>query len=1325
MGLGLALPAGAAADGPPYSDGSIPDGIEACSGNPYEFVERDGDLYVRCQGTLANDWRVFTTTSAVTPAEATITISRAHARGPALIAYETQPGTATASVDYLATSGRVYVADGQTTATIAVPRPALPPPPGTPARSFTVTFTDPVSLGLTVPTVTIELPATAVPPEAPTIDAGPTATTPLRRATFAFSGEPGATFQCRIDAQAFQLCAGPRTFSNIAVGSHRFEVRQRDGDDGPWSSVAGYDWTVAGSPDPGFPSGPPYNTGRLDGDNACDGGLYDIVAVQGDRYLRCLGGGGHDWQRFSATATVSGSTATVTLTRAGGEDAPALVEFRTMPGSAVAGTDYTAIEGELVFRAGVTTRTLQIPIVRHPGATADRSFGLALSDPVGASLSLPQVTVTVPADPAPPTISSGPASPTVLSTASFGFTGESDASFECRLDDAAFAACTSPKAYSGVDPGEHRFEVRQRASHGALSEPIAREWTVLPSPDPGSPVGPPYAANRTPDGEYACDGGFYTVPTHNGDRYVRCLGAYGYYDWQKVTATVTVGVDSATVTLTRGAVGAPALIGFTTEPGTAEADVDFTPISGELYFRDTVTTRTLTIPIVRDPAASSDRDFAVRLTDPVNVGLALPPVNVMIPGNPPTETAAPTIGGTARVGEQLTATDGGWTHEPTSFAYAWLRCDAAGDGCLPIVGATAADHEPTAADAGARLRVEVTATNGSGSAVARSAASAVVRPALAAPTITAGPTGEQILHRAQLGFSGEPDATFECRLDDGAFAPCTSPRTLTQLPSGERRFEVRQRATDGVVSTAAVREWTVLPAPDPGYPLAPPYGHVTDGYRDCFGSPFDTVSHNGDIYAVCYGGPAELPWQRFAASTAVEGDTATVTITRGDGHAAALLGIATRDGTATAGRDYAARSGELYFAPGVASRTIEIPVVRDADATSDRAFTVTLRDALEANLQVADATVTIPGNPPTANTPPTIDGVVRVGHTITATDGDWTHQPTGYARSWERCADGVHCVSIDDATGATYEPDADDVGHRLRVTVTATNGSGTTVDRSQPTAAVRAALAAPTVTGGPGERTEETSATFAFAGESGATFECRRDDEAFAACTSPVTYGGLGLGEQWLAVRQVADDGVVSPEAIRRWTVVKPADPDGPGDGGGEHPPGSGGGAGGGGENGSGPGGTGAGGGEHPPSGGPGGQPPAGGSPTTPGAPAKRPVRMTTIGLELRFCAGCTTPSARDRKRLERLRSRVGGSRLLAIDGYGDRGRSRAQNRRLARSRARAVERILVAGAKPRPARRTVVGHDRLTRVESAKTASATRKRAAVRIVTVRVVRRR
>ena len=51
---------------------------------------------------------------------------------------------------------------------------------------------------------------------------------------------------------------------------------------------------------------------------------------------------------------------------------------------------------------------------------------------------------------------------------------------------------------------------------------------------------------------------------------------------------------------------------------------------------------------------------------------------------PPANTAPPSISGTPTVGQTLTASDGTWSNNPTSFAYQWLRCNGGGNSCAEV-----------------------------------------------------------------------------------------------------------------------------------------------------------------------------------------------------------------------------------------------------------------------------------------------------------------------------------------------------------------------------------------------------------------------------------------------------------------------------------------------------------------------------------------------------------------------------------------------------------------------------------------------------------------
>jgi hypothetical protein len=98
---------------------------------------------------------------------------------------------------------------------------------------------------------------------------------------------------------------------------------------------------------------------------------------------------------------------------------------------------------------------------------------------------------------------------------------------------------------------------------------------------------------------------------------------------------------------------------------------------------------------------------------------------------PLTNTALPTIMGTPRVGEELTANEGTWTGNPTSFSFQWQRCDIDAVTCVSVIGATGRTYGVRLADLGFRLRVQVTARTERRVGTATSALTAVVQPTVA------------------------------------------------------------------------------------------------------------------------------------------------------------------------------------------------------------------------------------------------------------------------------------------------------------------------------------------------------------------------------------------------------------------------------------------------------------------------------------------------------------------------------------------------------------------------------------------------------------------
>jgi fibronectin-binding autotransporter adhesin len=156
---------------------------------------------------------------------------------------------------------------------------------------------------------------------------------------------------------------------------------------------------------------------------------------------------------------------------------------------------------------------------------------------------------------------------------------------------------------------------------------------------------------------------------------------------------------------------------------------------------------------------------------------------------PPAGSAAPSISGTPKVGSTLSATTGDWSGSPTSFAYQWRRCDAAGAGCADIAGATASSYALVAADVGHTIRVVVTATNAGGSGSATSAQTAPVTAAggggggadKTAPVVlslSAAPS------KFTAGAGAKHGTTFKYKLSEAATVRFTLARRGTGRRSG-------------------------------------------------------------------------------------------------------------------------------------------------------------------------------------------------------------------------------------------------------------------------------------------------------------------------------------------------------------------------------------------------------------------------------------------------------------------------------------------------------------------------------------------------------------
>ena len=312
------------------------------------------------------------------------------------------------------------------------------------------------------------------PPAAPSIDSHPPDPTNSPDATFVFSGEAGASFQCRLDQGAFGACTSPFAYTGLQDGTHSFVVKARDAA-GNESAAASYSWLISAPP-----------------------AVTLTQPAQGSTTT-------------DPTPTFAGQAGTEV-----GDDPH--VTVKVYAGSVAEGTP---IETLVVLADFTGVYTIDAGTALLDGTYTARA---EQSDAGGTGYSSANTFVVDTTPPGAPVIGSHPPALSNSRSATFGFSGEAGATFRCRLDGAAFASCTSPTNYSGLTDGAHSFDVKARDIVGNESAVTSFGWTIdatapaiaLTSPANGSSSDNPRPTFSGVAGIAVGDGSSVTVRVYSG-----------------------------------------------------------------------------------------------------------------------------------------------------------------------------------------------------------------------------------------------------------------------------------------------------------------------------------------------------------------------------------------------------------------------------------------------------------------------------------------------------------------------------------------------------------------------------------------------------------------------------------------------------------------------------------------------------------------------------------------------------------------------------------------------------------------------------------------
>lgn len=400
---------------------------------------------------------------------------------------------------------------------------------------------------------------------------------------------------------------------------------------------------------------------------------------------------------------------------------------------------------------------------------------------------------------------------------------------------------------------------------------------------------------------------------------------------------------------------------------------------------------------------------------------------------PPANRRPPRVTGAAEVGVVLEASRGTWLRARGALlSYQWSACDADGAECADVVGATDGIFPARPADVGRTLRVAVTVETNAGRASAESAATPVVREAPAgAPVVTDLP-----------GIEGKAEIGAVLTADRGSWKGGTTERF---------GYQWRRCAADGGACKAvsrATKETYVLSEPDVGHALRVlvKAGNSV-GTGAALSGPTDVVE-----------GPPNVGAPRSTTPPVISGvprQGQSLAVSSGSWNGATPMTFMFRWLRCDRGGDRCVRIRQAV------EQTYKLV---EADVGHAVRARVTASNAAGSGSTVSDRTqVVVRARAPVNGSLPKISGTARESGVLTASSGRWRgDRPIRLSYQWLRCNDtGEACVTIPGASARTRTVTSADVGHVLRVRVTATNSAGSATALSAPSAVVASKGTAP------------------------------------------------------------------------------------------------------------------------------------------------------------------------------------------------------------------------------------------------------------------------
>ena len=1006
-------------------------------------------------------------------------------------------------------------------------------------------------------------------PPTPTIDSAPPNPSATGSATFSFSdADPLVTFRCQIDGGAFSLCTSPATYSALGDGSHTFGVKAVDVLLNE-SDVVSYTWSVDTTPPPAptitaQPSNPSNDSSPAFQFTDTEGGVSFQCKLDLGGFATCASPAAYTGQADgSHTFTVqaidaAGNTSSRSYSWAIDTVVPTITLGTKPPSSSSDATPTFAFSANEATPNGFECKldsgafsACTSPTTLGPTPDGNHTFIVRATDAAGNT---GQASYTWTIDTVAPTVTLGttPPNPSNDPTPGFSFSANEGipGGFECKLDNGAFAACTSPMTLGSTADGSHTYTVKATDAAGNAGQ-ASYVWTidtVLPTATltakPANPSNDPtpsfsFSASETSTFQCQLDAGAFapcTSPTTLGSTAdgshtytVKATDAAG--NAGLVTSYVwTIDTVAPTVTLN---IKPPNPTNDTTPDFAFSANET---ISGGFQCKlDAAAFAACTSPKTFGATTDGSHTFTVKAIDAAgNTGQTSYTWTI--------DTAVPQI----TLGTKPTNP----TNDPTpDFAFSANETLLGGFQCQVDGGAFAACTSPktlpATADGSHTFTVKAIDTAGNPGQTSYTWTIDTVAPTITLGTKPVNPANDST---PTFAFStNEPiSGGFQCKLDAGAFAACTSPKTFGATPDGSHTFTVKANDTAGNAGQT-IYTWTIDTDP-PTITLTAPPPNPSDDATPTFTFSADEATPGGF--------QCKLDAAAFAACTSPK-----------------TFG-ATPDGSHTftvKANDTAGNAGQTIYTWTIDTDPPTITLTAPPPNPSNDAtptFTFSANEPISGGFQCKlDA-----GAFAACTSPKTFGATPDGSHTFTVRGADsaGNNSSTSYAWTIDTIApvltltktpadlSGVATAhfefSATDQTSVSYQcqldsgsflpcatPPGQDYSSLTSAvhtfTLKGTDAAGNSITKPF-TWTVDTVNPVVTITAGPPDPSNQVSPTFTFtSNKSPSTFQCQLDTGAFAPCTSPLTLGATPEGSHTFKVRATDSLSHTGLPTAWSWTI--------------------------------------------------------------------------------------------------------------------------------------------------------------------------------------------